>query len=158
MHIKLFESEYCSNMGGNHSTHVANAYPCDIWVKCDAEKSYVLASNYSADVKSNRSVGFEGMQASAGEGFASSGGVQLDWHKVQTDFSRVGSNEYLRFDVPLAPGTKVVYISVFGQDGRLIANGLQRYSDLSIIVTRDGYIRDTEYGSVWKDTQGRYHR
>ena len=145
-------------MGGNHSTHVANAYPSDIWVKCDAEKSYVLASSYSADAKSDRSVGFQGMQASAGGGFATSGSVQLDWHRVQTDFSRIGSKQHLRFDVPLAEGTKVVYISVFAGDGRVIANGLQRYSDLSIIVTRDGYIKDAEYGSVWKDTSGAYHR
>ena len=144
-------------MGGGHSTHVANAYPHDIWVKCDAEKSYVLASEYSADVRSGRSLGFKGMKASSGGAFATSGSVKLDWHRVQTDFSRIGTNRHLRFDVPLAPGTKVVYISVFGQDGRVIANGLQRYSDKSIIVTRDGYIKDAKYGSLWKEEDGTCH-
>ena len=137
-------------MGGNHSTHVANAYPHDIWVKIDAEKSYVLDSSYSGNVN----VGFAGIQAGGGVSCS----TKLDWHRVQTAFSRIGPNEYLRFDVPLAPGTKVVYISIFGRDDRRIANGLQRYSDLSIIVTKDGYIKDAEYGSIWKDTSGKNHR
>lgn len=144
-------------MGGKHSTHVANAYKADIWVKCDSEKSYILASNYSVSGKSDRSAGFQGFQASAGGGFDASGGVKLDWHKVQTDFSRIASGEYLRFDVDVESGKKYVYISVFAEDGRIIANGLQRYSDLSIIVTREGNIRDTQYGSVWVDSSGRNH-
>ena len=132
-------------MGGNHSTHVANAYPCDIWVKCDAEKSYVLASSYSVDAKSDRG------------GIDIAGSSQLDWHRVQTDFCRIGSRQHLRFDVPIAEGKKTVYISVFGKDGQLIANGLPRDSDNSIIVTRDGYIKDAAYGSLWKDTDGTYY-
>lgn len=146
-------------MGGNQSTHVANAYHCDIWVKCDAEKrSNILASSYCVDVKSDRSVGFGETQASSSGGSAASDSAQLDLHRIQTDFSRIGPKEYLRFDVPLPEGIKHVYISIFGQDRRVITNGLQRFSDTNIIVTRDGYIRDAAHGSIWKDEHGNDHR
>ena len=98
-------------------------------------------------------MGVEGIQAGGGVSCS----TKLDWHKVQTDFSRIGPRKYLRFDVPFAPGRNVVYISIFGQDERRIANGLQRNSDLSIIVTKDGYIKDAEYGAIRKDTSGKYH-
>ena len=108
-------------------------------------KSYVLDSSYSAEVNA----GFQGTQAGAD----ASRGAELDWHRVQTDFSRIARRPYLHFDVPLSPATKVVYISVFGQDGRVNANGLQRYSDKSIRAARDA-----EHGFLWKEKNGTYHR
>ena len=62
--------------------------------------------------------------------FSSSGRIKLEWHKVQTIFSRIALEEYLRFDDDVASGKNVVYISVFAQDCRIFANGLQRYSDI----------------------------
>ena len=147
-------------MGIKHSTLVANAYPCDIWVKCDAEKSYVSSANYSTDAKLDGSTKTEKMQVNASGGINHSRNIQYDWHKIQTNFCRIGHNEFLRFDVPFSKGAsnKIVYITVIGDDGRPIVDGLQRFSDRSIIVTRDGYIRDTKYGAVWQEANGAYHK
>lgn len=136
-------------MGGRHTTHVANAYPSDVWVKCDAEREYVTAASYSF----SRQIGFEGASLNTSH----SANVRLDWHKVQTDFSRIPTGKYLKFDVDVGAGKDVVYISVFAADGKVIANGLQRYSDYSIIITKQGDIKDTEYGTLWTDTSGISH-
>lgn len=137
-------------MGGRHTTHVANAYPYDVWVMCDAERAYVTAAGYSL----SRQIGFEGASLNTSH----SANVQLDWHKVQTNFSCIPTGTYLKFDVDVGGGKNVVYISVFAADGRVIANGLQRYSDYSIIITKQGAIRDTKYGTVWIDTSGKSHK
>ena len=130
-------------MWGNQATHVANAYHRDIYVKCDHERSYVIDSSYSVG--------------------GASGSAKLDWHKVETGFNRIIPNDYQRFPINeeisassmvnslFGKSTKIVYISIF-------VNGLARNVDESIIVTRDGVVKDAEYGSIWKDKNGTYHK
>ena len=93
----------------------------------------------------------------AGKGSARiEGEVHLDWNKIKAGFSRINSKRYLRFDVDVS-GTSTVYISIVTEDGKLIADGLARRSDLSIIVGTDGQVYDTKYGTVWVDTHERKH-
>ena len=57
-------------MGGRTSTHVANAYHETVFVKVDAERSYVLSMNFSVSGEA------EGVKGSA------SGGATWDWNKL----------------------------------------------------------------------------
>ena len=137
-------------MGGNTSTHVSNAYKEDIWVKIDAERAYITMANVGTSV---------GAQYGGASGNMSiEQKYRLDWHKVKSKgFTRIGPRMSLKFEVEMGPGKKTAYITIFTNSGRVICDGLQRKEDYSVIVTADGYIVDTEYGKLWKDTSGRYH-
>ena len=137
-------------MGGQTSTHVANAYKEDIWVKVDAERAYITMANVGTSVGlSNEG---DSLNMSIGEKYS------LDWYKVKGQgFTRIGPGKFFKFDVEMGPGKNTAYITIFTNSGRVICDGLQQKEDYSVIVSADGYIVDTAYGKLWQDTSGQYH-
>ena len=125
-------------MGGRRSTHVANAYHETVFVKVDAERSYVLSMNFSVSGEA------EGVKGSA------SGGATWDWNKIQVGFTRIPNGTFQRFDVEFGQGKDTAYITVITESGKLICDALPRREDKSVIVTEEGYIQDAKYGSIWQ--------
>ncbi|KAK3598107.1 hypothetical protein CHS0354_020967 [Potamilus streckersoni] len=125
-------------MGGKSSTHVANSYNKAIWVKCDAERSYVLVSKYEG------SVAVEDI----GSGSASVE-RQFEWSKIKADFTRILPNEVLRFDVDTR-STDVVYVTIIADGGEVLANALPKREDYSVMVAENGQVRDVIYGRIWQ--------
>ena len=137
-------------MGGRTSTHVANAYHEDVWVKIDAERAYVTMASVGMSMG--------GSYGGASANVSSQHSYQLDWHKVgQQGFTRIAPRQALKFEVEMGPGKSTAYVTIFTKSGRVICDGLQREEDKSVIVTSDGYIVDTVYGKLWQDTSGKYH-
>ena len=128
-------------MGGTTSTHVANGTNQSIYVKVDAERAYLLASEFT----SSSSIGFDGASASNSQ----SKRAQWDWHKIQRGFTRINRGKFLRFDVDTT-NTSTVYITIITERGECIANALQRKDDKSIIVHHDYSIKDARHGTIWQ--------
>lgn len=102
-------------MGGWTSTHVANGYQKTIYVKCDAERRYVTMANFS----SSSSKSIEGASISESR----SGGISLDWNKIQAGFSKILPKKYIKYEVDCS-GTSTVYVSIVAEGGEVICDAL----------------------------------
>ena len=133
-------------MGGNTSTHVANAYSQPIYAMVDAERRRLTESASSV----NASVGVDGISVGCGGSSES----KYDINIIQAGFSKILPGNYLRFDVDCS-GTDTAYVSVFyvntttGKPG-WICDALARQEDKSVIITEGGQLVDAKYGSIWQ--------
>jgi len=82
-------------------------------------------------------------------------GIQLDWHKIKTGFVKIRSHRFVRFDVEFTPFKKLAYISVVTADGTIVADALPRTKDLSVIITPDAQLIDSQYGDIWLGRNGK---
>ena len=80
----------------------------------------------------------------------------LDWNKINTGFSRIIPERFLKFDVDTS-GKKTVYISLITEDGTVIADALPKGSDVSVIIGTDCHLYDAKPGQKWVDVSGHSH-
>jgi len=85
----------------------------------------------------------------------SSAGIELDWHKIQTGFTKIESHGFVRFDTEFTPSKRLAYISVVTADGTVVADALPRTQDLSVIITPDAQLIDSQYGDIWLGRNGK---
>ena len=63
-------------------------------------------------------------------------------------FTAIAPNSYLAFS-PNAKNT--AYISVYTEGGRIVSTNFPVRENRSVIVNKDGYLREAVYGEIWKE-------
>lgn len=113
--------------GRGPATHVANNHSNTIWAKVETERAYI--TNFQA----GNVIG------------------KLEWNKVHAGFTRIISGEFVRFDVGTFKNT--VFLSVILEERNemvLLCDNVEKSTDHSFIVTKDGQVVESEYGHIWK--------
>lgn len=127
-------------MGQRHTTHIANAFHEDIWVKINGDIKYVTL----------QSVNLSGSGTVKGVTVHGSLGVttQYNWQYAEKNgYTRIAPNTFLGFNPDSDRGT--VYITILSNSGRVICHSYPLTEDFSVIVNDKGYVRETEYGHIW---------
>jgi hypothetical protein len=135
-------------MGQVHATHVANAYPEDIWVSVRADVAYAIETDTTLCNEI----------AAGGVNIKTSGGrkTKYDWTFAEKyGFTRIGWKGYTDFQP--TNGTGSVHITILSSSGRVICVAHPKRSDYSVIVTKDGYLVPAQYGKIWVDTMNVNH-
>ena len=129
-------------MGQRNTTHVANAFHEDIWVKCDGDRAYVTLRSHNFSVSGEiKGIAIKG---SAGKK------TQYSWQFAEKNgYTRIAPNSYLGFNPDSSRST--VYITIVSHSGRVICHCFPLTSDFSVIIDKDGYVRETRYGEIWVD-------
>ena len=128
------------NAPGNTSTHVANRYHKNIYVRCDAERKYTSMENFTVST----SAGYSGVSVNVKR----DGRVFYNWNKIVAGFSKIKPGKFLKFDVDCRD-SDTVYISIVAEDGELICNSISKQEDYSVLVDQYGNLRDVVYGTIW---------
>ena len=72
------------------------------------------------------------------------------------EFQKISSGQYVKFKTGLA---EHVYITVQDVDtGQLLVSNFSVDRDHSVIIDRNGQLKNTKYGKIWQDIQGNYHK
>merc|ERR1712096_38433 len=130
-------------MGSGHSVenHVANAFHHDVWCKVDADIDYVTLS----DTEVGAHYGKIGADVHHHE--------EYDYDRCEKEgFTRIAPRDQISFHPDTSRHT--VYVTLIANNGRIIAHCHQCDSDGSVIVDSEGYLKDTQHGSIWLDTDG----
>lgn len=127
-------------MGQKSTTHVANAYTEDIFIKVDGDRQYVTLR----DINVEGSGSVKGVEVSGKVGVK----TQYGWEYANKNgYTRIQRNTFLGFNPD--SDRNVVYITILTEHGRVVAHCYPLTEDFSVIVNKDGYIRETEYGHIW---------
>ena len=133
---------------GLSKTHVANAFYEDIYVRIDGDRRYVTLESFEGKVSGE----VKGVKVTASAGSK----TKYDWQfAMKNGYTAIKSRSLLRFN----PDTdrKTVYITILSHSGRVICHCYPKEVDFSVIVDKDGYIRETKYGCIWVDINDKRH-
>ena len=130
---------WINNIFGSNITHVANAYPRDIWVLFHSRQC-------SIDFKISLQKLTPTVDISTTDNGAITENIRVKTRSVYRK-ERDQRNEYLSIYTYEENGQK-----------RLICENKQILANKSFIITQDGYIIDQNYGdNVWVDRHGNRH-
>ena len=138
----------------NRRNHVANAYDEDVYAK-------VISDKVSQSIRDEVKLQFKGVTLGRQNNrelglFYNCQFWSLCWRmKHSTDpsaaehgFTVIAPNTYLAF----APDAeRTAYISVYTEGGRIVSTNYPVHENRSVIVNRDGYLREAEYGTIWTE-------
>ena len=63
-------------------------------------------------------------------------------------FTCIGPNTWLAF----APDAeRTAYISIYTEDGKLVSTNYPVHENRSVIVNKNGFIREAKYGTIWTE-------
>ena len=127
-------------MGQRSTTHVANAYDEDIFIKIDADRQYVTLQSINVSAAgSMKGVTVEGSVVST---------TEYDWQYANKNgYTRIAPKDSLGFNPDSS--RNVVYITILTQSGRIVCHCYPLTEDFSVIVNKDGYVKETEHGHIW---------
>ncbi|RNA30124.1 hypothetical protein BpHYR1_005472 [Brachionus plicatilis] len=126
-----------NDMFGSNTTHVANAYPRDIWVLFHSKRCVI---QYKLNLSTNPEFSFWSEDKDA---------ITQEERVKTRNVSRKYRNQ------------SVEYLTIFTYDEngneRSICKNKQILANRSFIVSNDGYIYDQKYGAnVWIDHDGNF--
>jgi len=120
-------------MGQRSTTHVANQYHEDIFIKVDGDRQYVTL----------RSVNVSGVEI---EGSVEST-TEYGWQYANKNgYTRIAPGDFLGFNPDSS--RNVVYITILTQSGRIVCHCYPLTEDFSVIVNKEGYVKETEHGHI----------
>ena len=127
-------------MGQRSTTHVANAYHEDIFIKVNGDRQYVtLQSIKVSGSGSVKGVTVEGSVEST---------TEYGWQYAHKNgYTRVAPSDFLGFNPD--SNRSVVYITILTQSGRIVCHCYPLTEDFSVIVNKEGYVKETEHGHIW---------
>ena len=111
---------------------MANAYDEDIYVKVVNDKA-------SETIRNAIDVTFKGVNI---------GRQNTQELAAQHGFTPIASGSYLAFAPDAA---KTAYITIYTESGRIVCKNYNVHENRSVKVNKDGYLREVEYGSIWKE-------
>ena len=117
----------------NRRNHVANAYHGVIYAKVVNDKA-------SESIRDAIEIDFKGVNI---------GRQNTREIIAKHGFTRIAPNTYLAF----APDAeRTAYISIFAEeDGRIISKNYPIHENRSVIVNKEGYLREAKYGTIWTE-------
>ncbi|CAH1797673.1 unnamed protein product, partial [Owenia fusiformis] len=113
------------------ATHVANHYSKTVFARVDSTKRKVDT----------------GQSQDGARGGDCSGTVQ-EWKN--SEFIQIPTDEFRAFHPNTHGKRNVVYISIVDENGNWLCDNLSKKEDKSVIVDKEGRIRDAVYGTVHK--------
>jgi len=127
-------------MGQRSTTHVANQYHEDIFIKVDGDRQYVTLQSINVSASGTmKGVTIEGSGGST---------TKYDWQYANKNgYTRIAPNDFLGFNPD--SDRNVVYITILTQSGRVVCHCYPLTEDFSVIVNSGGYLRETKYGALW---------
>lgn len=131
-----------AHLKGNN-THVANATREKIFARV-AENKPTQVKRFGGGV--NLKVG----------GFGGGAQGQTEYFKAELlkdGFVAIGAGDYLAFHTE----KHQPYVSVYKESGNQVCENYRPGKDISIIVTAEETIKQTMYGKIWVDTDGKRH-
>jgi hypothetical protein len=127
-------------MGQRSTTHVANQFHEDIFIKVDGDRQYVTLQSINVSAVGNiKGVEIEGSIEST---------TEYGWQYANKNgYTRIAPSDFLGFNPD--SNRSVVYITILTQSGRIVCHCYPLTEDFSVIVNKEGYVKETEHGHIW---------
>ena len=141
-------------MGLGYSTTVANGFTKTIWVKTEKKPSHFTLRDLGRlderrDTPERHPTGLVG-------------GVnpEIHWRFAESNnFTPIKIGSYHRFSTERDQAQHAVYITIISKDEVVICNCLPLTKFTStLIVDKNGIIKEAQPESIWIDTNGKNHR